>query len=246
MRRQKFHDHPILRAGDPGSGMLFGHNTNVTVGGVVIHVQTEDRGMPSAIIDTTVYHRGRVLHRRTSKYSDLLPLNPENEKTLKIRLDQQHAAVVTELRSGALQVPIAPPNPPLTATTPLTPVSPAVQKPTSPLSPLPKGGEKSLTVDLLNPRTWLTGKQATLYLVVRSKESASVVAAARVSARIEGGVDKTEVTTATGADGHAQLQFDMPRLVSEDAALVIEASAGEARGHLRFQLRAKPKVPAAG
>jgi hypothetical protein len=223
--------------------MLFGHNTNVTVSGVVIHVQTEDRGTHSAIIDTTVYHRGRVLHRRTSKYADLLPLNPENEKTLKVRLDQQHAAVVTELRSGALQVAVAPPSPP---PAPSIPTPSAVAKATSPVVPLATGNEKSLTVDLLNPRTWLTGKQATLYLVVRSNDNGAVVVAARIGARIEGAADKTEVTTATGADGHAQLQFDMPRLVSEDAALVIEASAGEAHGHLRFQLRAKPKVPARG
>jgi hypothetical protein len=106
--------------------------------------------------------------------------------------------------------------------------------------------DKVLSVDLLNPRTWLSAKQATLYLVVRNKDANAVVSAARVTARIEGGADKTEVSTATGPDGHAQLQFEMPRLIGEDAALVIEATAGDARGHLRFQLRAKPKVPAGG
>jgi hypothetical protein len=48
------------------------------------------------------------------------------------------------------------------------------------------------------------------------------------------------------ADGHVHLEFEMPRLASEDAALVIEAIAGDARGQLRFQLRAKPKMPAVG
>jgi hypothetical protein len=214
--------------------MLFGHNTNVTVGGAIIHVQTEDRGTNSAVLDTTVYHRGRVLHRRTSKYSDLLPLNPENEKTLKQRLDQQHAAVVDELRSGALQIPTPPPAPPPVAAAPPTPPSAA---------PSPK---TQLTVDLLNPRTWLSGKHATLYLVVRSKDDGAVVSAARVIARVQGAADRTEVQATTGADGHAQCEFDMPRLATEDAALVVEAVSGEARGQLRFQLRAKPKVPAAG
>jgi septum formation protein len=36
------------------------------------------------------------------------------------------------------------------------------------------------------------------------------------------------------------------RLAGDDAALVIEAKAGESHGQLRFQLRAKPKAPAAG
>jgi hypothetical protein len=37
--------------------MLFGHNTNVTVSGTAYHVQTEDRGISHALIDTTVYFR---------------------------------------------------------------------------------------------------------------------------------------------------------------------------------------------
>lgn len=209
--------------------MLFGHNTNVTVGGVVIHVQTEDRGTNSAVLDTTVYYRGRVLHRRTSKYTDLLPLDSDREKTLKIRLDQQHATVVEELRSGKLPVQIAAPP----VATPLVPVSSAPPH------------EKVLSVDLVNPRTWLTGRQATLYLVVRDKAVGAVVGDARVTVRIDGVAEKTESSTTTGADGHARVQFEMPRLVAEEAALVIEAASGEAHGQLRFQLKAKPKVPTA-
>ena len=91
--------------------MLFGHNTNVSVDGTVLHVQTEDRGINSATLDTTVHCRGRVLHRRTNKYHDLLPLDAEKEKSLKTRLDEQHFGVLEELKSGALkvEVPQAPP-----------------------------------------------------------------------------------------------------------------------------------------
>jgi hypothetical protein len=121
-----------------------------------------------------------------------------------------------------------------------------VAAPTAPAPSAAPPQEKVLIVELLNPRTWLTGKQATLYLVIRDKSAGAVVGDARVSARIDGAAEKTEVSTTTGADGHAQLQFEMPRLGSEDAALVLEAASGEARGQLRFQLKAKPKVPAAG
>src|SRR5258708_21337472 len=84
--------------------MLFGHNTNVQAGDTTYHVQTEDRGTATALIDTTVYFRGRVLHRRTNNYFDLLPLNPDSERALKQRLDEQHRAVVEELRTGALHL----------------------------------------------------------------------------------------------------------------------------------------------
>jgi hypothetical protein len=245
MRRVKISSKPALCAALKGPGMQFGHNTNVTVGGVMIHVQTEDRGTHSAIIDTTVYHRGQVLHRRKTKYSDLLPLDPEREQALKIRVNEQHATVVDELRSGKLPVQIAPQPTPVQATAVPVPAAAAPPVPVANAAP-PAAHEKVLTVDLLNSRTWLTGKQATLYLVVRDKIAPSVVSGARVTARVDGASEKTEVTTTTGADGHAQLQFEMPRLATEEAALVIEASSGEARGQLRFQLKAKPKVPAAG
>ena len=73
--------------------MLFGHNTDVKVGDTVYHVQTEDRGTANALIDTTVYCRGRVLHRRTNNYFDLLPLDPDREESLRKRIDEQHRAV---------------------------------------------------------------------------------------------------------------------------------------------------------
>src|ERR1035438_4032013 len=101
--------------------MLFGHNTNVTVDGTVFHVQTEDRGIATAVLDTTVHCRGRVLHRRTSKYQDLLPLDADREQALKIRLDDQHYTVVEELRTGALKIE-APPLPPARTMNALSPV----------------------------------------------------------------------------------------------------------------------------
>ena len=43
-------------------------------------------------------------------------------------------------------------------------------------------------------------------------------------------------------DGAATLHFEMPKLSGVDAALVIEATHGLAKGQLRFQLRAKPRT----
>src|ERR1700748_3442893 len=133
--------------------MLFGHNTNVTVDGTVLHVQTEDRGVNSATLDTTVHCRGRVLHRRTNKYHDLLPLDAEKEKTLKTRLDEQHFGIVEELKSGSLKVE-APPLPPPRPTSPAPSVSAAAS---SPAPALATPTVKALSVEMLNPRTWLSG-----------------------------------------------------------------------------------------
>jgi len=96
--------------------MVFGHNSNLKLGNVTFHVQTEDRGASHALLDTTVYYHGRVLHRRTNNYFDLLPLNEDREQALKLRLEEQHRTVMEEIRSGVLELPI-PAEPPAQATT---------------------------------------------------------------------------------------------------------------------------------
>jgi hypothetical protein len=209
--------------------MLFGHNTNVKVGEITYHVQTEDRGVTNALIDTTVYFHGRVLHRRTNNYFDLLPLNAKSEPALKQRLDDQHGSVVEELRTGALHLPLPQEAKPSAGTS----VSNAASVP------------KVLTLVLINSKTWLAGKHATLDVSVQNRESGEAVNHARIVARIDGAPDSKEFKAETGIDGRAQLQFDMPRVSGAEPALVIEAMHGDAKGHLRFQLRARPKVPAA-
>ena len=205
--------------------MLFGHNSNLTIGSDIVHVQTEDRGASHAFIDTTVHWKGRVLHRRTNNYLDLLPLDAEREATVKARLDEQHRAVIDEIRSGVLKL-----------TFPAAPVAPAAiaAKPTL-------AAAAALKLALSNAKTWLNGKEATLHLAVRDA-AGNAVAGADTRARVEGAQNPTEFVTQTGGDGAATLHFEMPKLSGVDAALVIEATHGLAKGQLRFQLRAKPRT----
>src|SRR5467141_2981093 len=123
------------------TGMLFGHNSNVKAGGTTYHVQTEDRGATNALIDTTVYFRGRVLHRRTNNYFDLLPLNLDREKALKVRLDEQHRAVTEELRTGALTLAL-----------------PQEAKVSVAAGNAHAGASSGiLSLELINAKSWLTG-----------------------------------------------------------------------------------------
>lgn len=203
--------------------MLFGHNSNVTVGTDTVHVQTEDRGVNHAFIDTTVHWKGRVLHRRTDNYSDLLPLDPDRENALKTRVDDQHRAVVEEIRSGALALTF--------------PAAPQTQVPLALHAVVPP---PALKVELTNAKTWLAGKHATLQVSVRDT-AGNTVAGAKTIARVEGPDVPAEFTSHTGDDGAATLQFEMPKLSTNEVALVIEATRDGAEGHLRFQLRAKPR-----
>ena len=204
--------------------MLFGHNSNVKAGDTTYHVQTEDRGTTNALIDTTVYFHGRVLHRRTNNYFDLLPLSPDTEQALKLRLDEQHHTVVEEIRTGALHLSLPQDENDAARAAAPTP--------------------KALLLELINAKTWLTGKRALLQVAVRNRTN-QAVQGAKVTARVDGAAQISEYSTETGPFGHAQLEFAMPRLAGAEPALVIEASHGNARGHLRFQLRTKPRVPSA-
>jgi hypothetical protein len=202
--------------------MLFGHNSNVLVGADTVHVQTEDHGVTHALIDTTVHWKGRVLHRRTNNYLDLLPLDAAKEEALKVRLDEQHRAVIEEIRSGSLKLVLQPPT--------------AVPTPAKVIV-MPA----ALKVELTNAKNWLAGKQATLHLRVRDS-AANAVSGAAVKASVEGAESVTEFAARTKMDGTATISFEMPKLSGAEAALVIEAANPTANGYLRFQLRAKPKA----
>ena len=204
--------------------MPFGHNSNVTIAGDTYHVQTEERGTAHGLIDTTVYLRGRVLHRRTNSFSDLLPLNSDREQALKLRVDTQHRTVVDEIRSGKLRLTV-----------------PSGAK-TEGQAPAPTESAATIRVELLNAKTWLTGKRAFLQIAVNDRAN-QPVEHATVMARVEGAADPAAFSSETGSLGRANLAFDMPVLSGPEVALVIEASKGKARAHLRFQLRAKPRVP---
>ncbi len=192
--------------------MLFGHNSNVLVGAETVHVQTEDRGIAKPIVDTTVHWKGRVLHRRTNPYNDLLPLDELTEAVLKSRIDDQHRTVMEEIRSGALKLA-------LPGAAPVVP----------------------LKIELENAKSWLAGKNATLQLAVRDA-AGNAVSGAATKARVDGAASPSEFAGLSGADGRLTLQFEMPKLSAPEVALVIEAAHNGSKGHLRFQLRAKPKA----
>ena len=207
--------------------MVFGHNSNLKMGAHTFHVQTEDRGENHALIDTTVYFQGRVLHRRTNNYLDLLPLTEDSQQALKLRVDEQHRTVLEAIRNGELQL-MVPDATPANANTVTPPAAPQSHK---------------WALELLNARSWLVGKQATLHVAVK-EEGSGPVRGASLIAEIEGSAGHPPYTARTGDDGQAIISFEMPRLTSAEAALVIRTENGDGSALLRFSLRAKPRIPA--
>lgn len=81
--------------------VILGYNTNLRVGQSLFHVQTEDRGLPSAVIETVVFSVGRVVYRRCSSYQGLVGQEGWQEQ-LRGRVEAQHNAVLQGLQDGTL------------------------------------------------------------------------------------------------------------------------------------------------
>jgi hypothetical protein len=208
--------------------MIFGFNTDVKAGDSTYHVQTEDRGAANALIDTVVYCGGRIVHRRTGNYLDLLPLDADREAALKLRLDDQHRGVLEAIRSGELQ--------------PALPSKSQMREPLAPEQEAPAEISSSLQLSLENASSWLAGKRATLEIAVRDK-AGNAVGDAKITVQIVGAAQPAEFFTTAEVDGRARVEFDMPRLSGAEPAVVIEAASAAGKGSLRFQLRPKPRAP---
>ncbi len=217
--------------------MHFGHNSNVRIGDILFHVQTEDRGFQHPFIDTTVYSEGRVLHRRTTSYYDVLEMDGNREEILQKRVEEQHRSVVEEIRAGTLK--LAPPPAPSQA-------APAKDSAGAAAAAGDSAGTQAtgLRVKLLNPNSWFGGGKATLKLQVAAKGTEAPLEGIEVEARVEGAVTPTAHGGKTGANGEIELTFVMPRMGPEGGALVIRASSDAGQDELRYQLRARPRTPA--
>lgn len=204
--------------------MSSGFNTDVRVGDQVFHVQTEDRGPSHPVIDTAVYQNGRVLHRRSSNYREFAASAEFSPEGVRQRVEEQHRAVIQEIRSGALNAPA-----PIRAAPPQGPEKP---KP-------PSGG---IQVQLLNPQSWLSGGKVSLDLEILRRADRQPWPGASIEAAIEGSGSNDRHTGMSDEQGRARLQFALPPLGKGDLTLVILASADGDRDEIRFAMRSRDKA----
>ena len=76
--------------------MIFGFNTDVAGRDGVYHVQTEDRGAKSPVVESIVYAGGKIIGRRRTAYSPM-EATPERIEEL---VRRQHKDLVEAIRSG--------------------------------------------------------------------------------------------------------------------------------------------------
>jgi|GEM_PF-917990 len=198
--------------------MSVGFNSDVTIGGNVCHVQTENHGHPQCRIETLVYHRGRILHRRSSSYSDVVASPGYSESAIGARVENQHRSVIEELRRGAISIP----------------ANSAAESAAS---------GQGIQLRLRNANSWLANGFATLDVEVLDRAGSKPVFGANVEAYLAGAKETAHFSATTAQSGLAQLRFAVPVLASDGAELVIRARAGNSASvdEIRYVLRAKAK-----
>lgn len=81
--------------------MITGYNTDVEHGGVIYHVQTEDKGLETPLILSLVYAGGAILASKRSPYHDLIAEGFSDE-ALAERLKRQHRLICAAIHSGRI------------------------------------------------------------------------------------------------------------------------------------------------
>ncbi len=79
--------------------MISGYNTDVPHADVVFHVQTEDKGLSAAWIESLVYVGGQVIARRRSSYKGFLD-EGQGKQAVSELMNRQHRLMIAEIRSG--------------------------------------------------------------------------------------------------------------------------------------------------
>lgn len=82
--------------------MITGFNTDISHEGVTYHVQTEDKGVESAIILSLVYEKGVILAAKRAPYEDLLG-NELDVGALEQRLQRQHKLICAAIKAGRIE-----------------------------------------------------------------------------------------------------------------------------------------------
>jgi len=219
-----------------------GFNSDLKLGDLVLHVQTEDRRPRSTVVDTTVYAGGRVVYRRKTGYEDRA--NPEGFDDAAVRqlLEEQHRAVLEGLRSGEIAVDtFPPPQAPRTAAAGAGDETKPPEWPNRtgtvlmPAPPIPQ----AIRVLLTNPASWLTAGSARLLVEVRSRDPEGPIADAVVEVSFEGAPRPYIFKTITDPWGRAEIGFPLPKFGPSGACLVIRASCEAGHDEIRYSLRPK-------
>jgi len=227
--------------------MITGYNTDVSHQGQVLHVQTEDKGLETAWIESLVYVGGQILARKRSSYKSLVD-EGKGRAAISELMDRQHRLVIAEIRRGRFDpklLSVAPKtNDPEPASTVVAEAAALAEQAAESSGPAPAEAGPSLDqviLDYLNSEAeqeqlvlvmdveeeLQLGSRAELVLSARSSISSSPIAGVEVAARLISTIDgpATLGVGTTDKEGQLRLTIEVPAIRQGTAALIISATS---------------------
>lgn len=214
------------------AGVITGYNTDVEYDGQVFHVQTEDRGRENPTIETLVYLGGEIVDTRRTGYRDLNTAAPDAEAAIMRLMEQQHQAVVREIRNGRLD-----PEGPKPFGSSIVTNRSLDEVVLDYLAG--EAGVESLRIELDSREALLEGQPAVLGLRVLADAPERPVDGAVVTVKLISTQERPrEIARGqTGPDGWLQLRIDVPVLPGGSGALVCQAQSGNRNAELKRPIR---------
>jgi hypothetical protein len=238
--------------------LITGYNTDVEYGGIVYHIQTEDKGVEHPIILSLVYVEGAILASKRSPYDDLISGGFDKE-ILTQRLQRQHKLICAAVRAGRIeelkrlgdrgsqaQSPSAPNSGTETPSSrarernkagvekvPVTKTDPAEDASEEVTSGL---AEEALQITLLEDRELRSGESVTLQVLLTrpAKNGRKPVPRAVVALKVLGTTFSPISTNATtDRSGVALFSVSLPRFQTGRAAILIRVEVDGKTAELR-------------
>lgn len=202
--------------------MITGYNTDVRHGSRVFHVQTEDKGVANPKIETLIYVGGEILDSYRGTYDDLLAELPVQDHAIQTRMDEQHKAVIRDIKNGKYDTT---PNDPQVAELSVFNDRPLDQAILEYLSQ--EGEVDTLEMVLEEPITPTFGAPFPFQVRARLCVSQAPLAGVDVTVRILSSLKKatTLATGKTDPSGTFAAQVDLPPSQPGHCAIVISCSS---------------------
>ncbi len=220
--------------------VITGYNTDVEYGGVVYHVQTEDKGLQTPFILSLVYIGGAILASKRAPYDDLVARGFD-EQILVERLQRQHKLICAAVHAGRIEDLKRMGERDAAAAREKIPGADQVREseqsmPGGRLSSVPDIDDAPLTVKLINEPELRGGKSVVLRLLVTRLEKRGRTPAANVKLLLKtlGTAFAMSMSdSSTDERGMAAMSVSLPEFRTGRAAILIQAEDNGVVAELR-------------
>jgi len=239
--------------------MLTGYNTDVKHGDLVLHVQTEDKGLDNPAIESVIYLRGRVLAAKRTAY-DKLVNQGKGEREIASLMEHQHRTILAAIKAGrfdgrieqagraargendpsaAIPRPVVDPFPDDDSDDGLP--GPAIESSGPTLDQVildylsAEADQEHLVLVLDGHDEIRTGKTNNLVLRAYSSKSGLPVAGVQVAVKMLSTIadPRTLLTAETDDVGTLEFQLDVPMIDRGSVALVISGASDLGRAEIK-------------